>query len=51
MQHFHYSLYDIEHMQPWEREIYLTLLTAHLEKEEERMKQEKARYSCWQKQQ
>lgn len=45
MQHFNYSLHDIEHMQPWEREIYLTLLTAHLEKEEERMKQEKARYS------
>jgi len=35
MQHFNYSLIDIEHMMPWEREVYLTLLQDHLEKEAE----------------
>ncbi len=40
MQHYRYSLFDIEHMMPWEREVYLTLLEDHLEKEaEERKKQ------------
>jgi len=41
MQHFNYSLYDIEHMMPWEREIYLVLLEQHLKEEEERMKNQK----------
>ena len=36
MQHFNYSLFDIEHMMPWEREVYLTLLQDHLEKEAEK---------------
>ena len=40
MQHFNYSLYDIEHMMPWEREIYLVLLEEHLKEQEERMKQQ-----------
>jgi hypothetical protein len=35
MQHFKYSLYDIENMHPWEREVYLMLLEQHLEKEAE----------------
>tara|TARA_A100001388_G_scaffold265077_1_gene236928 strand:+ start:2714 stop:2845 length:132 start_codon:yes stop_codon:yes gene_type:complete len=39
MQHFNYSLSELEEMLPWEREVYLTLLTNHLEekqREEER---------------
>lgn len=37
MQHHKYSLTEIEHMLPWEREIYLGLLLQYLE--EERMKE------------
>ena len=41
MQHHNYSLSDLENMIPWEREVYLTLLADHLEKEaEENKKQE-----------
>jgi hypothetical protein len=39
MQHHNYSLSDIEHMIPWEREVYISLLINHLEEEKERMKQ------------
>ena len=35
MTHFNYSLADIETMLPYEREIYLSLLKEHIEKEEE----------------
>ena len=31
MQHFNYSLSDLEGMLPWEREVYLMLLNDHLE--------------------
>ena len=31
MQHFNYSLSDLEGMLPWEREVYLMLLNEHLE--------------------
>ena len=31
MQHFNYSLTELEEMLPWEREVYLMLLNAHLE--------------------
>ena len=31
MQHFNYSLTDLEGMLPWEREVYLMLLNEHLE--------------------
>jgi hypothetical protein len=31
MQHHNYSLYDLEHMIPYEREIYVNLLSQHLE--------------------
>ena len=30
MQHFNYSLSDLEEMLPWEREVYLILLNEHL---------------------
>ena len=38
MQHHNYSLSDLENMMPWEREVYLTLLADHLEKEAEENK-------------
>lgn len=39
MQHFNYSLTELEGMLPWEREVYLTLLNEHLE---EKARQEQA---------
>jgi hypothetical protein len=37
MQYHKYSLTEIENMMPWERDIYVALLQAHLE--EEKMKE------------
>ena len=37
MQHFNYSLHDIEGMMPWERRVYIDLLMNHLKEEKERM--------------
>ena len=39
MQHHKYSLEEIENMLPWEREIYITLLTNHIKEENEKNKQ------------
>lgn len=36
MQHHGYSLTELDHMMPWEREIYVALLRQHIEKENER---------------
>lgn len=36
--HHKYSLSEIENMLPWEREVYLTLLIQHVEKENEKIK-------------
>ena len=33
IQHHKYSLTDIENMMPWEREVYVTLLTQYIEEE------------------
>jgi hypothetical protein len=33
MQHHKYSLWDIENMLPWERDIYVSLLQQHIEEE------------------
>ena len=38
MQYHKYSLTEIEYMMPWERDIYVALLQAHLE--EEKLKQQ-----------
>ena len=38
MQHHNYSLHDLEHMIPWEREVYVTLLTEWIKEENERIK-------------
>ena len=40
MQHCQYSLTDIEHMIPWEREVYLALLTDYIESENLKRQQE-----------
>lgn len=39
MQHHNYSLSELENMMPWERDVYVSLLIAHLEEERERQKQ------------
>jgi len=44
MQQFQYSLTELENMIPWEREIYLTLLTEWIKKEEEARKNEEMKY-------
>ena len=37
MQHHNYSLTELDGMLPWEREIYVAMLTEHIKKENERM--------------
>ena len=39
IQHHNWSLTELDGMHPWEREIYVSLLLAHLEEEELKMKQ------------
>jgi len=41
MQHYNYSLTELENMMPWEREIYIGLLMNFLEEERQRMDEEK----------
>ena len=41
MQHFNYSLSELDNMIPWEREIYVGLLLQHIEDEKLRMEQER----------
>ena len=43
MQHHKYSLEEIENMLPWEREIYINLLSQHIEEENKRIEQERAK--------
>lgn len=43
MQHHNYSLYDLENMMPYEREIYVSLLADWLREEKERHEQIKSR--------
>jgi len=40
MQHHQYSLSELDNMLPWEREIYVKMLSDWLEKERERMKKQ-----------
>ena len=42
MQHHKYSLTELDNMIPWEREIYVTMLTKYLEEEKQRMEQQAA---------
>ena len=41
VQHHKYSLTDIMNMIPWEREVYVNLLVQHLQKERERIEEER----------
>jgi len=41
MQHHKYSLNELNEMLPWEREVYVTMLLAHLKEESDRQKQQK----------
>jgi hypothetical protein len=41
MQHHKYSLTEIEHMLPWEREVYVGLLLQHIEDEKMKQRHEK----------
>jgi len=40
MQHHKYSLTELENMMPWEREIYMGLLTKYIREENERIERE-----------
>ena len=40
MQHHKYSLTELDDMMPWEREIYIGLLSQHIKKENERIERE-----------
>lgn len=42
MQLHKYSLYDLENMLPWERDVYLALLVNHIKEENEKLRQEMA---------
>tara|TARA_A100001037_G_scaffold219844_1_gene197679 strand:+ start:322 stop:471 length:150 start_codon:yes stop_codon:yes gene_type:complete len=43
VQHHKYSFTEIENMMPWERDIYIQMLVEHVEKENERIKQEQTK--------
>tara|TARA_R100001126_G_scaffold69458_1_gene40072 strand:+ start:553 stop:684 length:132 start_codon:yes stop_codon:yes gene_type:complete len=38
MQHYQYSLTELERMIPWEREVYVDMLLTHVQEENERNK-------------
>ena len=42
MQHHGYSLSELENMLPWERMVYVTMLTEWIKEENERIKQQQA---------
>jgi|TARA_B100001094_G_C18168758_1_gene793797 hypothetical protein len=39
MQHHKYSLTELEHMLPWEREIYIDMLIQHIKEENQKLKE------------
>lgn len=45
MQHHKYSLSELEEMLPWEREIYITLLTEWIKEENEKIQQQQQQQS------
>ena len=45
MQHYHYSLTEIDEMMPWEREINVSMLQQNIEYENERIKRQNAQYN------
>ena len=42
MQHHKYSLTELDSMIPWERDIYVSLLTNYINEENEKIKQQQA---------
>jgi len=40
MQHHNYNLSDLENMIPFERELYVTLLSDHIQEENEKIKEQ-----------
>jgi|TARA_B100000214_G_scaffold58083_1_gene37542 hypothetical protein len=45
MQHHKYSLTELENMVPWERDVYIQLLLAHIQEEERRQKADERKMS------
>jgi hypothetical protein len=43
MQHHKYSLTELEHMMPWERDIYVSLLIQYIEEENAKIKERQQR--------
>jgi hypothetical protein len=43
MVHHKFSLSDLDNMLPWERELYLLLMKEHIEEENKRNKEQKAK--------
>jgi len=41
MQHHKYSLSELENMIPWEREVYITLLSDYIKEENERQNKQR----------
>jgi hypothetical protein len=39
MQHHKYSLTELEHMLPWEREIYVDMLIQHIKDENQKLRE------------
>ena len=44
MQHHNYNLSDIENMIPWERDIYVSMLTNYINTENEKRKNQREEY-------
>ena len=44
MQHYNYSLTELENMMPWERDIYIGLLADWVEKENQRIERENSKH-------
>ena len=42
MQHYNYSLTELENMIPWERDIYVSLLMNHVNEEKQRLDQQQS---------
>ena len=44
MQHHKYSLSELENMIPWEREVYVALLTDYIKEENERQNKHRGKF-------
>ena len=42
MQHYNYSLTELENMIPWERDVYVNLLMSHVKDEKQRLDQQQS---------